>query len=635
LRLNKKILTGLLFAATLFSFETRAQLYPATPVAPGYFMFPVMPGQQNYLSGSMGEIRPSHFHGGIDVKTNQQTGLPVYAAAEGYISRIEVSSYGYGWQLYITHPNGLSTSYAHLESFAAPIADFVLKKQYEKESFEVRLMPPPDLFPVKKGEIIGKSGNTGGSAGPHVHFEVRDERNKLLNPLKYGFAEIKDDVPPTFLAVALKTLSIDGRVNNRFGRFEYVPEKKGNIFVLPDTLTAHGLIGLEVQAFDRFTGAANKNGVQQVEVLVDGKPFYTHVIDGIPFELTKQVSWHINYEFFKGTGRNFQKCYVDDGNLLPLYNTGGTRGKLPVLPGAMHQISMLLKDSYNNTTTLQFMVKGEAPTFFATKNPAVKKPDISYEIAENLLKVVTADTARQAGTIQLFVNKMKYDLVPSYTQASNTVYLYDLRGGLPDSMTWNGLVRKFNLQQAVPSGTEYTFVNRFISISFDKSSLFDTLYLNTGYTNGVYSINSPLTPVFHPLKVTLKAEKIADKSRAHVYYLGWGKTRAFLGGVWDGDHITFQARNLGQYKVLSDTKAPTIRLVGKTPQEVKFKIGDDLSGVATYRAELNGQFLLLQYEHKHALLYSERLDKTIPLKGDLVVRLKDSAGNEGVYQTRL
>jgi hypothetical protein len=527
------------------------------------------------------------------------------------------------------------TTYAHLESFAPAIADYVLQQHYEKESFDLRLTPAPDQFVFKKGDIIGKSGNTGGSAGPHLHFEVRDERNKLLNPLKYGFAEIKDDIPPTFLAIALKTLSIDGRVNNRFGRFEFVPQKKGNIYVLPDTLSAHGLLGLEVQAFDRFTGAANKNGVQQVDVLVDGKPFYTHLIDGVPFELTKQVSWHINYEFYKGTGRNFQKCYVDDGNQLPLYNTGGTRGKLQVAPGTVQQVSVLLKDSYDNTTTLQFVVKGEAPAFFSTKSPAIKKPDISYEIAENLLKVVTADTARQAAPIQLFVQKIKYDLVPSYTQASNTVYLYDLRGGLPDSMIWNGFTRKFNLHQAVPAGTEYTFANRFLNISFHKESLFDTLYLNTGYNKGVYWINSPLTPVFHPLRVTLKAETITDKSRAHVYYLGWGKTRAFLGGTWEGEHITFQARNLGQYKVLSDTKAPTIRLVSRTPQEVRFKIGDDLSGVATYRAELNGKFLLLKYEHKHALLYSERLDRTTPLKGDLVVRLKDSAGNEGVFQTRL
>jgi hypothetical protein len=640
LKLNSKTGIGLFSLLFFLAFTGQAQFnqleYTPDLVPAGYFQFPIMPGQQNYLAGSMGEIRPNHFHGGIDIKTNQVTGLPVYAAADGYVSRIEVSTYGYGNMLYLTHPNGLVTTYAHLESFSPAIADYVLRKHYEQEEFELRLDVPKDMFVFRKGEEIAKSGNTGGSGGPHLHFEVRDERNQLLNPLKYSFAEIRDDVAPTFSTIALKTLSIDGRVNNRFGRFEFTPVKNGGNYVLPDTVTAHGLVGFEVQAFDRLSQALNKNGVQQVDILIDGKLLYSHLIDGVPFDFNRQVSWHINYEYYKTTGRNFQKCYIDDGNQLPIYNAGPGRGKWRVVPGKTYQVSMVLKDSNQNTTTLQMAVRGEKPTYFRTPGPLVKKADFGYEIAENILKVVAADTARLPQNMQLFVGKMRYELIPSYSQASYTIYLYDLRGGLPDSMRWNNLTKKFTQNVAVPSGTEYSFTNRYMNVIFNKNSLFDTLYLQTSYNNGIYGLSSPLTPLFKPVKVTLKAnEGILDKSKAAVYYLGWGNSKGFLGGTWEGDNITFAARNLGKFKIYSDTKPPTIRLLSKSPQAIKLKIGDDLSGVTSFRGELNGEFLLMKFEHKNATLTSERLNRSEPLSGNFVLRVKDAMGNEGIYRVKI
>ncbi|UOQ77604.1 M23 family metallopeptidase [Hymenobacter sp. 5516J-16] len=195
------------------------------PVAPGYFLFPIKPGQQNFLAASMGELRPNHFHGGLDIKTDGRVDLPVYAAAEGYISRMKQSSFGYGNVLYITHPNGLTTVYGHLNHFKGPVAEEMRRQQYQKQTYELELFFKPEQFPVKRGEVVALSGNTGGSAGPHLHWEVRTAEGGQLNPLQWGgFQEIQDHVAPSLQAFAVEALGIDARVQGRFGKAVFVPK---------------------------------------------------------------------------------------------------------------------------------------------------------------------------------------------------------------------------------------------------------------------------------------------------------------------------------------------------------------------------------------------------------------------------
>ncbi len=632
MRLSKRLF---LAALTALSFSGAAAQNPESPE--GYFMFPIFPGRQNYLSGSMGEIRPNHFHGGIDIKTDQTTGLPVYAAADGYISKIEVSSYGYGYMLYLTHPNGLTTTYAHLESFAPAIAQYVLEMQYAKQSFDVKLSPDKDQFVFRKGDVIAKSGNTGGSAGPHLHFEVRDAKNNLQNPLKYGFKEIQDDVAPEVVAIALKTMSIDARLNQTFGRLEFPAVKTApNTYTLKDTVRANGWLGLEFNAYDRFTGAWNKNGVQEVNVLVNNKPHYTHLLDNIPFDYQRMVSWHVNYENLKMTGKSFQKCYIADGNTLPLYNTGAHKGKLLIKPGGLYPVTVQFKDSYNNTATLQFLIQGETPVKQPTFAAAVKKKQLTYEVHEDILKISATDTGSVVKPLNLFIGNKRYEVIPSYTNQSTSVYLYDMRSGLPDSIIFGNTVKKLNFRQAVPTGTDFSYADYSMGLQFQSHTLFDTLYLQPWYENGTWTINNVLTPLFQALKITLKPETpVLDKTTAGVVWTGWGNGRSFLGGAWQGDQITVSTRNLGKFKIMNDIKPPTVKLLSKSPAMIRFKVGDDLSGLASYRAEINGQFLLLKYEHKAAMLYSEKLNKDIPLSGEVVLRVKDAVGHETVFKTRI
>ncbi|RYF52525.1 MAG: M23 family metallopeptidase, partial [Cytophagaceae bacterium] len=158
-------------------------------VQPGYLLFPINPGQSGSLSGGMGDLRGNHFHAGLDIRTGGTEGLPVHAAADGYVSRIAVFTGGYGNVIFLKHPNGLTTVYGHLKTLNDTLGTYLRDNQYAKKTFEIDLRPQPNEFPVKKGDVIALSGNTGGSGGPHLHFEVRDPNDNLLNPLLYGFPE--------------------------------------------------------------------------------------------------------------------------------------------------------------------------------------------------------------------------------------------------------------------------------------------------------------------------------------------------------------------------------------------------------------------------------------------------------------
>jgi hypothetical protein len=607
----------------------------------GYFLFPIKPGQPNLLAASMGELRPNHFHGGLDIKTNGTVDLPVYAAADGYISRLKQSSFGYGNVLYITHPNGLTTVYGHLNHFRGPVAQELLRRQYDKRSYELELFFEPGQFAVKRGDIVALSGNTGGSAGPHLHWEVRDAKDQQLNPLQWGgFSEIQDHVAPTVVGLAVEPLSIDGRVQGRFEKRLFTPTgAPGAGFSVADTIPVSGTVGLLLQAFDRFDNAWNKNGLYRVEVRVNGQPLYAHVINGIGFpEETREVNQHIDYEYLMNTRRTFEKLWVDDGNQLSIYQTGPGKGKLRTEPGRVYAVEMRLYDAYGNTTPLRLVLRGEAADYWQTRSAAVRKPALRYEVLRNILRVTADDTAREAPNLTLLRGGRQLQLKPSYTDQGRTVYLFDLRAGLPEFLRFPGLAtdQRFDRVAAIPAGTEQLFANNFVNLTFAPRTTYDTLYLQAGYKDGTWRVQSAVTPIQQALRVTLKPETpVADKARSAAYLIRGANGRIWQGGKWEGEQLTFSTRLFGQYRILTDVKPPSATLVSRAGGLV-FRVGDDLSGLASYELEIGGRFRLLRYEHKNATLFTERGDTLGPaLRGPATLRLTDQAGNEKVINLQL
>jgi hypothetical protein len=269
--------------------------------------FPVRPGEVNYLSGTMGEIRSTHFHAGIDIKTSGISGLPVYATHHGYVSRIRVSPGGYGHALYIQHPGGETSVYAHLLRFKQDIADYVRAEQYRQESFEVNLFPDKSMFPIKRGEMIALSGNTGSSRAPHLHFEIRDSKQRPLNPLNYGFKEIKDDVAPILRAFAMRTFTIGSRINHQFGRFEYPVKKNASGYYYDHPIPVYGDIGFQIYGYDRFDGANNRNGIPRIELYLDDTLRLKIEIDRFSFAEARHVINYYDYPDRIETRRTYQK----------------------------------------------------------------------------------------------------------------------------------------------------------------------------------------------------------------------------------------------------------------------------------------------------------------------------------------
>ncbi len=315
------------------------------------------------LSSNFGELRPNHFHMGLDFKTQAKIGFNLYSIDDGFVSRIKVSPYGYGKVVYIDHPNGMTSVYAHCHEFKGAIDSLVKATQEKEQNFQVEIFPGKNTIKVKKGEVIAISGNTGGSGGPHLHFEIRDTKTEhALNPLLYGFP-IEDHKKPEIRRVKIYGLTKDGyRIQGQSK--EVTVTKSGSKYVVSGNkiqvssgfaLAGSG-IGFAFDVIDRFDGASNQCGLFGSRLIVDGDTIFGQETARVPFESSRYVNSHKDYEAYQANRRKYHKCFRTTENDLPIY-LNNALGLVTSSPGTSHQIRYIAYDAAGNESTLDFTLE--------------------------------------------------------------------------------------------------------------------------------------------------------------------------------------------------------------------------------------------------------------------------------------
>jgi hypothetical protein len=361
----------LLSACMMWCLAGFSQVFEQTAYPKGYFRNPL--NIPISLSGNFGELRPNHYHMGLDLRTNKVENLPVFAAADGYIARIKIEPGGFGRAIYINHPNGFTTLYAHLNNFFPALDKYLKQRQYELESWNVMLELTPDLFPVKKGDFLAYSGNTGGSQAPHLHFEIRrtvDDVN--VNPMLFGFP-VGDNTAPLISRFAVYDRA-DLGIHETAAKTIAV-KKTGNIFTTSPALirTNTPQVSFAIGATDTHSGSTNANGIFESVLYHNEEAVVGFRMDQISYNHTRYLNAHIDYRMRSLGGPYYQNLSELQGYLPSIYKKVQNDGVIDISDGEVHKIKIVVKDAYGNASTLVTQVQFDGSLSRQIPAPAGKK----------------------------------------------------------------------------------------------------------------------------------------------------------------------------------------------------------------------------------------------------------------------
>jgi murein DD-endopeptidase MepM/ murein hydrolase activator NlpD len=387
----RPVILFLFLSTTLTCF---GQIFEVAVYPKGYFRNPLnIPID---LAGNFGEMRPNHYHMGFDLKTQHRENLPVYAAAAGYVAKIKIEPGGFGRAIYINHPNGYTTVYGHLNAFTPGLDAYLKEQQYKLQSWSVFLDIPRGLFPVSKGDFIAYSGNTGGSQGPHTHFEIRRTIEDInLNPMLFGFP-LADNTKPNIsrLAIYDRQLSIYEQSP------QLIPIKKANddyATVVPLIVLNSPRISFAISASDAYTGSVNPNGIFEAVIYDNGKAVVGFQMDKISYKDTRNLNAHIDYKTKSTGGPYLQQLFQLPGYRNSIYKQVSGDGAIDISDGTVHKLKIEVKDAYNNISQLQTSVQyrwsmktgsikpGSGKLFYPFMMDGFETGDCEFYLGENCL----------------------------------------------------------------------------------------------------------------------------------------------------------------------------------------------------------------------------------------------------------
>lgn len=555
----KNIILILLFA----SFTSSAQnKYPTN-----YFRSPL--DISLHLSGTFGELRNNHFHAGVDIKTKRRTGFPVYATADGYVSRIKVAIWGYGKVIYISHPNGYTSVYAHLSKFGDGIQEYVKNIQYQKESYETgNIYPAENEITIKKGQVIAFTGRTGGFVAPHLHYEIRDTKTEhIINPLLFGL-KIKDSIAPRINKLIAYPIGEGSRINRSVKKQTLAIKKDSLNNYRTNRISASGSIGFGINVYDLLGKELNKNGVYSIEMKVNGKRRYYHDVETFSFAESKYINLLIDYPYFATYKNRIQKTFREKETKLSIYEDLVKDGFVDVKEGFSYKVEIIAKDFKGNRSSVKIPIIGVKSESILLQ----EKDTTNYKILKNKFQ--------------------------KFTEGGVTV-------AFPKNTFYKDIFIDFSVNGKLATIHKPTIpLNKSFTITFDS-----TMYRKSE-VNNIYIANI--------------------NNKKYPYYQNTRKRE---------DKLFTTTKTLGKYTLLIDNELPKIyNLNFKNNNWVSklnyltIKISDTQSGIKSYEAFIDDEWILMEYDvKKKKLSYNFSDKKLVGSKHIFKLVVSDNVGNTNTY----